>query len=114
MNFKTRADKVSAAVSLTLGSFLIIFPFIISMVLFLSRNKLSDENVQKRIGTLYIELEYDSKYALTYYPLFLARRVLYIFLIFEMADKRAIAVMINMLVCIIFTAYVILIRPFKN
>ena len=84
------------------------------MVLFLSRNKLSDENVQKRIGTLYIELEYDSKYALTYYPLFLARRVLYIFLIFEMGNKRAIAVMINMQVCILFTAYVLLIRPFKN
>ena len=31
-----------------------------------------------------------------------------------MADKRAIAVMINMLVCILFTSYVLLIRPFKN
>ncbi len=48
-----------------------------------------------------------------YYPIFLFRRVLYLFLIFGMTDKPSLAIMINALICILFTTYIMLVKPFK-
>ena len=68
----------------------------------------------ERIGTLYLELNYENKYAMLYYPVFLVRRLVYIYLIFQMTDKKGIAVMINIQLSILFTSYLILIKPFKS
>lgn len=78
----TRSDIFSSIFSIIIFTWIFCFPFLIWILLWKNFDKLQDQKQINTIGTTYIEIRQDSKFALLYHVIYMVRRLFFSLLVF--------------------------------
>ena len=85
-NDMTPSKAISVFISSVILFFLGISPVLFGVILQLNFKRLARPSVQKAIGTIYLSIKNDDKFALAYSSIFMLRRLLFIALTFGISD----------------------------
>ncbi|CDW82938.1 UNKNOWN [Stylonychia lemnae] len=114
LEWDSNGDKISSVFAVALFAFESLYPMIILLLVNIYYKNLKDQNMIKRIGSIYNELRTDSKVSLLYNVFFVLRRFTFAMMITILQDHPNAQVQLLIVQCILLIIFVQASRPFES
>lgn len=107
-------EMVSLVLLLVFVAIISLSPFGVQIFLYKKRDVLKDKLNKLKFGSLYEGIRLYSPYTLTYYPLFLLRRLSFALIMVFLADWVITQLVVLNLSSIAFITFLLRVKPFKD